>query len=354
MRLVDSRFSRALSSPRFAVICLAWLFLLVLAGTLYQANHSSYDAQQLFFHAWIAWAGPVPLPAGQLTLAVLGINLLWSLATRIRWIITNAGLLVLHAGLILLLLSGLLSRIGTQSTAVSLVQGQDYSVSLDPIHWDFYVQSDQGLVSIPLSDLKRGKVLQSPINGLYLEIREIYPNSTMTEVGSTGEAVPRAVPPEADPAADLPAIVVDITDGTRAPQTGSLFGGDQVRTRVTAAGRSFAMWLAHSAYPLPARLRLIDFQADFYPGSDVPKSFASTVLLGDGDTSREAVISMNRPLRYRGYTFYQSAYGMDPQGERYSVLEVVKNPGRVLPYLSSFVILAGLAVHALLRRGGAK
>jgi hypothetical protein len=182
-------------------------------------------------------------------------------------------------------------------------------------------------------------------------------NSRMQGSGAgdagSAQAAPVAVPPDSDPAVNVPAVAVRITDGSVTLQKATLFGGDQVRTRVSTKDRSFAMWLAHTAYPLPARIRLVDFKAEYYPGSDVPRSFESSVLLADGQTMRGAVISMNHPLRYKGYTFYQSAYGTDTGGQTYSVLQVVKNPGRVLPYLASFVILAGLAAQVLLRRGGA-
>ncbi len=59
------------------------------------------------------------------------------------------------------------------------------------------------------------------------------------------------------------------------------------------------------------RLKLLDFKKTVYPGSDIPKSFSSRVEIEDGGLRREALIAMNRPLRFHGYTFYQSAYGED-------------------------------------------
>jgi hypothetical protein len=204
-------------------------------------------------------------------------------------------------------------------------------------------------------------MIKSPIESLYLRVDQVMANSRMEGgVGGAGgdaggaQPAPVAVPENSDPATNVPALMLRITNGSATLHHASLFGSDQVRTRVSTKDRSFAMWLAHTAYPLPARMRLVDFKAAFCPGSDVPKSFESSVLLTDGQTAREAVISMNHPLRYKGYTFYQSAYGTDPGGQPYSVLQVVRNPGRVLPYLASFVILAGLAAHVLLRRGSGR
>jgi hypothetical protein len=57
---------------------------------------------------------------------------------------------------------------------------------------------------------------------------------------------------------------------------------------------------------------------------------------------------MNEPLRYKGYTFYQSSFSLRPDGE-YSVLSVVRNKGRVFPYLASLLIFAGLLLHLVIR-----
>ena len=53
---------------------------------------------------------------------------------------------------------------------------------------------------------------------------------------------------------------------------------------------------------------------------------------------------MNQPLRHKGYTFYQSSY-IEDDNKEISVLAVVKNLGRALPYLSSLIICIGLLIH---------
>ena len=54
------------------------------------------------------------------------------------------------------------------------------------------------------------------------------------------------------------------------------------------------------------------------------------------------LIYMNQPLRYEGRTFYQASYG---KGDTLSVLQVVANPGWLVPYLSCTLITLGLLVH---------
>ena len=59
---------------------------------------------------------------------------------------------------------------------------------------------------------------------------------------------------------------------------------------------------------------------------------------------------MNNPLRYvtkdeswfSGETFYQAGFFQDDSG---TVLQVVKNPSWLLPYIACFMVSVGMAVH---------
>lgn len=57
-----------------------------------------------------------------------------------------------------------------------------------------------------------------------------------------------------------------------------------------------------------------------------------------------ALIEMNAPLRYKGYTFFQSSFDQNEQGEA-TVLTVVENKGRLFPYIGTFVVALGLLLH---------
>jgi hypothetical protein len=56
---------------------------------------------------------------------------------------------------------------------------------------------------------------------------------------------------------------------------------------------------------------------------------------------------MNEPLRYSGYTFFQASFieGLDKEA---TVLAVVKNYGRLFPYISSIIMSVGLLLHLLI------
>jgi hypothetical protein len=103
---------------------------------------------------------------------------------------------------------------------------------------------------------------------------------------------------------------------------------------------------------LPYSITLKKFSHDVYPGTDIPKNFSSLVHLsnpGRGE-ERDVLIYMNQPLRYDGKAFYQASFG---KGDTLSILQVVENPGWLLPYLSCTLVTLGLLLHfsLSLRRG---
>jgi hypothetical protein len=99
--------------------------------------------------------------------------------------------------------------------------------------------------------------------------------------------------------------------------------------------------------PLPFTLRLDDFQKDVYPGTTVARAYTSHVTIRDGESEWTAVIGMNQPLRHRGFTLYQSAFEEGPDGQT-SIFSVVKNSGRLLPYLATWIVGIGLALHLII------
>ena len=95
---------------------------------------------------------------------------------------------------------------------------------------------------------------------------------------------------------------------------------------------------------LPYTLTLQDFRHDVYPGTDIPKNFSSLVRLSNPSRheDREVLIYMNQPLRYDGRAFYQASFG---KGDTLSILQVVENPGWLIPYISCVLVAVGLIVH---------
>jgi hypothetical protein len=54
------------------------------------------------------------------------------------------------------------------------------------------------------------------------------------------------------------------------------------------------------------------------------------------------LIYMNEPLRYQGETFYQSSF---LPGDKGTILQVVRNPGWLMPYIACTMVSLGMIFH---------
>jgi cytochrome c biogenesis protein ResB len=118
---------------------------------------------------------------------------------------------------------------------------------------------------------------------------------------------------------------------------------------VFAGVKKFTFTLRPERNYLPFTLTLLKATHTTYEGTDIPKDFRSRVQLKNAQTGedREKEIYMNAPLRYAGLTFYQYQMTAGQLAEQAgatpeSVLQVVRNPSWLTPYVGCGLVAAGL------------
>ncbi|MCM2254580.1 MAG: cytochrome c biogenesis protein CcsA [Vicinamibacteria bacterium] len=99
---------------------------------------------------------------------------------------------------------------------------------------------------------------------------------------------------------------------------------------------------------LPFQVTLLDFKSEKYPGSRMAATYESRVRIDDPELgSSEHLVSMNRPLHYRGYTFFQSSF-IEGQPMT-SILSVARAPGLPLVYAGTVFMTLGIVFMYLIK-----
>ena len=129
----------------------------------------------------------------------------------------------------------------------------------------------------------------------------------------------------------------------------SVWLGQNSYVRFFKKDKMYVLAYVNKTQPLGFSLKLLDFKIINYPDSLKAKSYESLVEMEKGDP---ILISMNEPLKYKGWTFYQSSF-IEPEEERagyMSVLSVNRDPGRILKYFGSALIVIGIILLFYRRR----
>jgi hypothetical protein len=324
--------------------------------------------------SWFVWlhagALSVPIfPAGALVGLVLAVNLVAAQGRRLELSWRKAGLWIVHAGLILLVVGEFVTGGFQVDGRMAIEEGQTANYveiprqvelaivdTTDPAFDDVYGISEAAL--------GRGGVVA--VKGTPLSVRIVrYERNVQfvrrppalqpiaTQGVGTDVAVVPLPPVTSDEQEDQSAAVVEVlAGGGRSLGTWLASNAIQASQKFEHEGRTFTIALRPRREYLPYSLTLQKFRHDVYAGTTIPKNFSSLVRLQNPARSenREVLIYMNQPLRYDGKAFYQASFG---KNDTLSILQVVSNPGWILPYLSTVLVTLGLLVHfgISLRRG---
>ena len=379
-----------LASLKITVVLLALCMVLVFASTLAQIDASNWKVVNTFFglRSFLIWipfqdfvnlynrelkvSGAFPFPGGMTLGILLLVNLLAAHAVRFQLKWQRLGILILHAGLILLLLGELETRTFAVEGTMAIDEGSSSSVVLQSHNLELAIASPSedadfdDVVSVPASLLQRDHLIHDEMLPFDIDVVRYMANSALLPSTGGGDS-PRATAGEGlrwvavqepevsgtDQAVNVPSAYLTfktrqgqdlgtwLVTAHRTQQQPQLFESQPV----VVDGKTYQVSLRPRHSYRPFSLHLVKFSFDRYEGTDMARNYSSLVRLVDPQekVDREVLIKMNEPLRYRGEAFYQSSF--DNRTEKTTYLQVVRNPGWQIPYVSCGLVALGLLVH---------
>lgn len=356
---------RWLASTQCIVICLVLMMVLVILGTFAQVEIGAFAAQHYYFNCFWVFQdiGGISLPVfpGGLTVGLLWLaSLIAASFTRFRWTMKNAGLLLSHVGIILLIFGQGLTQLLSEESMMSIEEGQtsnytEITRDIELVFIDTSNSDTHEVVSIPSSRLEAGAVIETPKLPFSVTIKEFYRNSRLQmKQGSTQSVATQGIGPQIsvipatptlkDDERNTPSAIIELKDPSRSLGTWVVSTGLQAPQSFLAGEKNYNLFLRIKRRYFPFSLTLKKFSHDVYAGTDIPKNFSSVVRISypEKNEARDALIYMNHPLRFEGFTFYQASFG---KNDTLSILQVVKNPAWLTPYISCIVVTLGLLIQ---------
>jgi len=325
--------------------------------------------------AWLLWEGD------RVTLGDSSMRILWQLIqatlTGIVLLIgcimvfkKRAGVVLLHAGIGLMMLSELLVTMSAKESQMFIREGGSTSLSVDARNpelafLDVSKPEEDHVTLIPDEMLRTGKKIEHPDLPCNLEIVKYFKNAKQRmlqpgeeNLATAGRGLREGIQEltiangvSADSKFDKPAAYVKLLDKNSGNDLGTwlLAARDPENAEeVVIDGKPYQFLLRFEHLYRDYKIRLNEFKVENYPGTEIPKNYQSDVQITDPSVEgvRKARIWMNNPLRYRGLTYYQSGVGpVDREGRKSTILQVVANHGWMIPYVSCMIVAVGLFYH---------
>lgn len=395
-------YLKPVASLQLTVVLFALSMVLVFFGTVAMMSAGLWTVVDQYFRSaivWIpfdlirkfgtvffdlpkdgsAWPYAFPFPGGWTIGAVMLVNLTAAHLVRFRLTWKRSGMIILHAGVILLMLGELITGLYAVESTMSLKIGEksdfldvtrEFEISIvDPSDKD----TDTTTVIPQRLFLKPG-VVQDPQLPFDLEVVAYWPNTSSEEFLTKPEGefvfgIPQGrwyrfaekaegAGVDTDSRSDAPSVVVRCRDKETGKDLGQHFlslwfypNFDRnkrlfafAERTVTVNGKTYWLMLRHKRVFRDYTLELLKFEHGKYPGTEIARDFASTVILRDkaGGDGREVRIWMNNPLRHGDDSLYQHQFF---PGDTGTVLQVVENRGRLIPYISCIMVTLGMLIH---------
>jgi hypothetical protein len=381
-----------LASLRITVVLFVLSFILVFFGTMAQVDEGLIAVLHRYFRTGIAWipfqallrfgqvffwlpknwhvTGSFPYPGGWLLGSLLLVNLVAAHLVRFKMSWKRSGILLIHAGIMILMLSELVTGVFAVEGRMALYDNSssNYTEDYHSNELAFVTTADpkaDDVVVVPDSILQKGGLIQHELLPFDVKVERYLVNSVLTPAvqGEDNNLATAGVGLN-EMAVERPAVSgtnADKVDEAAAYLTLKKKGSEEVLGTylvsvnlkpqpLTAEGKTYQFALRPKRTYKPYTIHLIEFRHELYLGTQTPRNFSSLVHLTDPtrNEDREVKIYMNNPLRYGGETFYQASFipnAVKGEPDVGTVLQVVRNPGWLMPYLACFLVTVGMVIH---------
>lgn len=394
-----------------ATTVLTLLLLVTYLGTVEQVEHGLFESQKKYFESMFVTSIDVAcvlramhiqyqgsfdlpvyiLPGGYLLMVLLGINMVLGGLARLKkeavWLaklplrlVTGkfselspapraVGVFIAHASIVFMLLAGLVSLYFKKDGAMSLREGQtsdefqSFHDSVIEIERLSPAAKDGKRTSLVIDgsefqDLAAGKGRTFTSKDLPFELMvmnyEVNCVPRRADSQETNRSVidgfylqPIKEELEQEKNTDGAYVTAKLKDGTE--QAGIVWRFAVAPFSVKVGDEVWGVTLNRRAWKLPFSVKLDDFRREVHPGTEKARKFTAEVTVTDRGQEMKKIITMNEPLRSRGFALFQSAFDMQ-QGDdgavrESSTIQVVQNPSDHWPLISCIGAGIGLLIH---------
>lgn len=364
-------FLRPIASLRLTVVLFVLSMILVFYGTLAQVDLGIWTVVSRYFRSFIVWIPfrvlafnnvetahypfSLPFPGGWLLGGLLLVNLISAHIIKFKMTWRRSGILLIHAGLIVMMLSELNTGLFALEGHMRIEEHQSSNYIEHSNYPEIAVvlpvsEKKDDVVVVPTRFLATGKTIQDSKLPFDVVIEEYMVNSVLHDLKPgekskatagiglelAAEAREEGSGVDTDSRIDAASAYVTIKKGGQTLGTYLLSIHLIEPQWINVDGTNYQVSLRFKRSYKPYTIHLQKFTHDFYPNTTKPKDFKSEIrfVYPERNEDREEQIYMNHPFRLgdEAETFYQAGTIPDQTGKSIgTILQVVHNPTWILP-----------------------
>ena len=335
-----------ISKNSFFCVMLLWFIFILILGTITQKEMGLISVQEKFFYSNVIWLFVIPLPGGKLTLIIIFISLFIKLF-ELTWTIKKMGTIIIHFSILFLLFGGIVTYYFSDEGFIVLQKNKTSSQFISNNEKAVIFTYDNKTFTLD-ANIKEHfcENFKINLNNNYNNYDLIYKKKFLDNKKAINDArffdiIETPTYLEEDKNNFLTS--VDIIKNNNIKLSLYLKEDEE---KLSIDEEHVTLGLEKFCKNLPFSLSLLTFEKKNYIGSNLPKSYKSKILISDNGIKWECNIKMNEPLKYKGYTLYQTSF-LENKNEISSVLTITKNKGEYFPYISCFMLIFGFLIHIL-------
>lgn len=327
-------FLKRIARNDFFCILLICYIIILFTGTLEQKNFGlSYVQEHYFYSYFCLLFNKVPFLGGKLILMLCSLCLIAKILTD-KWRLRKTGIFLIHFGILIMLIGAFVSYLASFEGSLVISEGDSKNYFISDKYFELIVHDKRlnkkknielktatSIISYDNFDYSlKNFFLKKNVSSKFCRFLNFFKSKLFVEEVENKKILFTSFE-------HCNIILIDDT-------INNSFENDLVYFE-----------LSKMKIFLPFNIHLLKLNKIVYSGTDSAKNYLSNIIIEDlNGFSWKYIVQMNKPLRYKGYTFYQRSFFEDSKHAT-SVLTVVKNTGSLFPYISIFLIFFGFILH---------
>lgn len=342
--------TKILSSNIFFCAMILILIIILIVGTIMQKEYGLKSIQEEYFNSFLILHKYFLFPGGKLIITLIFISIL---TKTILDKIKKIGTFLIHLGLILFILFTFLFLENKDEKYIIIKEGEKNNCVINNHSYNIEIINNKlkthSIIKIPTTSLKKNLIYKPNNVPFDIKFSYFFNNSNVKINNKLNKEFffLNRIPYFVENEYNKTSIEINLLNKKNNVSIKKLLFIDNLinEKNLLINNIDINISLKKSFEILPFDLYLIKFNKINYKGTNSAKSFESEIILKDKNIEWKYKIKMNKPLRYKNYTFYQSSF---IENDINTTILYVSTSSRInYIYLSCFIILIGFIIHIL-------